>query len=245
MTERYLRQAMVAGFENTDKTLAGLNIGIVGAGGLGGLCAYLLSGAGLKKLKIADFDTVSLHNLHRQVCFDLNVIGKLKTKALTDRIKALDNEVAVTAFGKITAENFKNFADNLDLILDLSDSQQSRTVISFLSLQSKLPYVHAAVSGTLGQLAFFNYKDPGFVREHGCFNCLTGNFGIQKTTGITGPCACAMASMTAQLVLNIVSHQHSIGFCYFFDLKDFSTNKVRLKRDKKCQCQGRYYENLS
>ena len=49
--------------------LESVKVGIAGAGGLGSNVAMLLVRAGMKKLVIADFDTVNESNLNRQFFF--------------------------------------------------------------------------------------------------------------------------------------------------------------------------------
>ena len=49
---------------------------VVGAGGLGCPAAQYLAAAGIGTLSLADFDTVSISNLHRQVLYTPPDAGK-------------------------------------------------------------------------------------------------------------------------------------------------------------------------
>ncbi|MBN2346851.1 MAG: sulfur carrier protein ThiS adenylyltransferase ThiF [Candidatus Aminicenantes bacterium] len=60
-------------------------IGIAGCGGLGSNCAMALARAGVGRLVIADFDTVSRENLERQYFF-LDQVGRKKVEALRENI---------------------------------------------------------------------------------------------------------------------------------------------------------------
>ena len=59
---------------------------IVGCGGLGNPVALYLAGAGIGKLGLVDFDSVDISNLHRQIAFTTDKVGKRKTEALRDAI---------------------------------------------------------------------------------------------------------------------------------------------------------------
>jgi sulfur carrier protein ThiS adenylyltransferase len=72
------------------------SVGIAGCGGLGSNCAVALARCGIGRLVIADFDTVSADNLHRQYYF-LDQVGKKKVEALKDNIRRIDPQVEVTA----------------------------------------------------------------------------------------------------------------------------------------------------
>ena len=49
------------------KKLSELHVAVFGLGGVGGYCAEMLARAGVGKLTIVDFDTVSETNLNRQI----------------------------------------------------------------------------------------------------------------------------------------------------------------------------------
>lgn len=69
-------------------------VGIAGAGGLGSNCAVALARAGVGRLVVADFDTVSLLNLDRQYYFR-DQVGQPKVAALAANIARIDPAVAV------------------------------------------------------------------------------------------------------------------------------------------------------
>jgi len=62
---RYARQEMIFGHERQE-ALGAATVVVVGAGGLGSPAATYLAAAGIGRLVIADYDTVSLSNLNRQ-----------------------------------------------------------------------------------------------------------------------------------------------------------------------------------
>ena len=53
---------------------------VVGCGGLGSPIAVYLAASGIGKIHLVDFDTVDPTNLHRQVFYDVDDVGKLKRR---------------------------------------------------------------------------------------------------------------------------------------------------------------------
>ena len=60
---------------------------VVGCGGLGSPIAVYLAASGIGKIHLVDFDTVDVMNLHRQVFYSLEDVGKPKAAVLSEFIK--------------------------------------------------------------------------------------------------------------------------------------------------------------
>ncbi|MDG1954476.1 MAG: ThiF family adenylyltransferase, partial [Polaribacter sp.] len=60
---------------------------VVGCGGLGSPIAVQLAASGIGKIHLVDFDSIDVSNLHRQVFYSLDDIGKSKSKVLSEFIK--------------------------------------------------------------------------------------------------------------------------------------------------------------
>src|SRR5215470_14105638 len=76
---RYARQVRLPGLGmDGQRRLRNASVLIVGAGGLGSPAAMYLAAAGVGRIGIADFDTVDLTNLHRQLLHDTNSVGQRK-----------------------------------------------------------------------------------------------------------------------------------------------------------------------
>ena len=67
--EYFKRQIDLWG-KDTQKSLENKHTIIVGSGGLGCSLGYALGSSGIGNISIVDFDTVSIHNIHRQIGFD-------------------------------------------------------------------------------------------------------------------------------------------------------------------------------
>lgn len=236
---RYARQEMLQDFKDSTSLLAKKKVAIVGVGGLGGLCSYLLAGAGILRLNIADGDTVSLSNLHRQVLYRMADIGKNKVDICKKAILDLDDKAEVTVFSEIDSGNFDEFARDADLVLDLSDNAATRMFISKACFERRINYIHAAVGGYRGILCAFWYADPVFVEKFGCYRCFAGLLPDLKPGGILGPAASMMASAAAMLALQVLNGNMSLkGYVQIFNLQNNEVKKIRLTKDPACPVCG-------
>ncbi|MCR5536603.1 MAG: ThiF family adenylyltransferase [Succinivibrio sp.] len=241
MEERYSRQSQLPEYADFKDKVRDLQIGIVGVGGLGGLCAYLLAGAGVRHLTLADSDEVSLSNLHRQVLYRQKDVGKSKARCARDALNALDAELEVSCFDRVNAANFKDFATGCSLILDLADNLETRLLVSKSCLELKLDYVHASIAAEQGMLALFRFSDPMFIKAHGCYACLCGEEAVAASRGITGPYAATLSSLTANLAMqHLAGCYGEYGTLYLFDFKKFTQKKFKLQRSEHCRvCQNK------
>ncbi|WP_410965316.1 ThiF family adenylyltransferase, partial [Salmonella sp. SAL04286] len=70
---------------------------IVGLGGLGSPVALYLAAAGVGELHLADFDTVDLTNLQRQVIHDGTSVGVGKVESAMRRLGALNPQIRLVS----------------------------------------------------------------------------------------------------------------------------------------------------
>ena len=78
--------------------LRGGKVMVVGCGALGSLCAMYLAASGTGTVGIADFDTIDISNLQRQLFFDENSTGESKCRTLAERMRAINSEVTVREY---------------------------------------------------------------------------------------------------------------------------------------------------
>src|SRR6202007_2571398 len=85
---RYSCQIALPGFsESAQILLQQAKVLIVGAGGLGCPAAQYLAAAGIGTLGIADFDIISIGNLHRQVLYTPKDADLSKALVACERLK--------------------------------------------------------------------------------------------------------------------------------------------------------------
>lgn len=111
---------------NARAALAGKKVLILGCGGIGTHMAWHLATLGILKIALVDFDTVEVSNLNRQLLFDKNDAGKLKTEVFKQKIHAINDDVIVeTIHAKISSEEELEkicLSDDYDLIIKALDS---------------------------------------------------------------------------------------------------------------------------
>ncbi|RZJ14550.1 MAG: molybdopterin biosynthesis protein, partial [Acinetobacter sp.] len=95
-SERYHRQLILKGFgANAQSKLTAAKVLVIGAGGLGCPALQYLAAAGIGLIGIADDDTVALSNLHRQILYTTDDLGKPKAKIAAQRLHAMNPEIKV------------------------------------------------------------------------------------------------------------------------------------------------------
>ncbi len=131
---------------------------MVGAGGLGCPALQYLAAAGVGTIGVADGDTVSLSNLHRQILYTTADIGLPKATCAQMRLQALNPEVEVVAFNqRLNPQNALEIIAGFDIVIDGTDNFSARYLINDACVLLGKTLVHGSVSRFEGQLAVFNH----------------------------------------------------------------------------------------
>ena len=105
---------------------------IVGLGGLGSPVALYLAAAGVGELHLADFDTVDLTNLQRQVIHDGASVGIGKVESAMRRLGALNPQIRLVSHSAALDEDSLDAAvAAVDLVLDCTVARRSVLRASF------------------------------------------------------------------------------------------------------------------
>ena len=126
--ERYSRQIVLKDVGVIgQKAIINSKVLIIGAGGLGCPIADYLSRAGVGTIGIADYDKVSLSNIHRQSLYDSMDVGKFKVNVLKQKIKSINPLIKIKIFKKkITDKNLNNIIKSFDIIVDGTDNFKTK-----------------------------------------------------------------------------------------------------------------------
>lgn len=208
--ERYQRQLILKGFgaEAQQKLLSASAL-VIGAGGLGCPVLQYLVAAGVGTVGIIDDDIVSLSNLHRQVLYNVQMIGKPKASCALDVLQQLNPQVKFTVYNeRLTNINAVNILSVYDLVIDGSDNFATRYLVNDACVLLNKPLIYGAISQYEGQVAVFNvyqnnersvnYRDlfPHPPKEGEVLNCAeAGVLGVLP--GIIGS---MMANETIKLI---------------------------------------------
>lgn len=168
-TERYDRQIKLQGFgiEAQDK-LASAKVLVIGAGGLGCPVLQYLTAAGIGNIGIVDDDLVSLSNLHRQILYNSDDIGKLKTEAALERLNAMNPEVQFSIVSeRIIPQNAVNIISEYDIIIDCTDNFATRYLLDDVCRILEKPLIFGAIYQYEGQIVVFNVRNKeGFTTHY-------------------------------------------------------------------------------
>ena len=162
---RYACQIALPDFdEAVQMRLKNARILLVGAGGLGCPAAQYLAASGIGTLGIADFDTVSLSNLHRQILYTPAEIGQLKSVLAAQKLQAQNTDIQIVAITeKINSNNIFSILKNYDLVVDGTDNFETRYLLNDACVITKKPLVYGAIYQYEGQVAVWNVaREDGF-----------------------------------------------------------------------------------
>ena len=164
---RYSRQLSlteigIAGQEKIKKA----KVLVVGAGGLGCPLLQYLTGAGVGTIGIIDFDTVELHNLHRQILFSTEDVGKAKAIVTSEKLKKQNPHVNFIVFNEMLSEgNAEKIISLFDIVCDGSDNFLTRYISNDTCVKLKKALVYGSIFKFEGQLAVFNFNGSKNLRD--------------------------------------------------------------------------------
>ncbi|MFD1315289.1 ThiF family adenylyltransferase [Namhaeicola litoreus] len=158
----YQRQTGLKEFgEAGQKKLSQAKIVIVGCGGLGNPVASYLAASGIGTMHLIDFDKVEVSNLHRQVFFKTEDIGKPKAFVLAQHLRMINPFLKV--FPKtmaLTKENALKTLEIFDLIVDCTDSLPTKYLLNDAAILLNKPLIYGSLYKFDGYVATFNLKTP-------------------------------------------------------------------------------------
>ncbi len=161
---RYSCQMALPGFsESAQRLLQQVRVLVVGAGGLGCPAAQYLAAAGIGTLGIADFDTVSVSNLHRQILYTPADAGKKKVAVAAAQLQRQNPDITIVVHDvRVTSQNVMDIIHGYDIIVDGTDNFDTRYLLNDAAVISGKPLVYGAIYQFEGQVAVWNV-----INEHG------------------------------------------------------------------------------
>src|SRR5690606_19849735 len=121
---RYNRQIVLRGFDfDGQEALKAANVLVVGLGGLGCAAAQYLAAAGVGRMTLLDFDTVSVSNLQRQTLHSDATVGESKVISARDALARINPNVHFTLIDAMLddAALSAHIAQH-DIVLDCTDN---------------------------------------------------------------------------------------------------------------------------
>lgn len=143
--------------EEGQKKLQNTSVLVVGCGGLGSPIAVYLASSGLGKIHLVDFDTIDETNLHRQVFYALDDVGKPKAEVLSNFIKKRAPFTEVSFTNKpINKDNVFELISGVDIVVDGTDSLPTKYLLNDACVIKSKPLVYGSLYKFDGYVATFN-----------------------------------------------------------------------------------------
>ncbi|MBX8536881.1 molybdopterin-synthase adenylyltransferase MoeB [Pseudomonas cichorii] len=239
---RYSRQILLQHVDIEGQIrLKGSRALIVGLGGLGSPVALYLAAAGVGELHLADFDSVDLTNLQRQVIHDSQSIGQAKVDSAMARLTAINPEVTLVAHrAALDSDSLSTAVQGVDLVLDCSDNFATREAVNAACVAAGKPLVSGAAIRLEGQLSVF---DPRRA-ESPCYHCLYGHGSEAELTcseaGVIGPLVGLVGSLQALEALKLLAGfgEPLVGRLLLIDALSTRFRELKVKRDPACGVCG-------
>ncbi|MDD3591586.1 MAG: ThiF family adenylyltransferase [Sulfurovum sp.] len=220
--EEYFNRQIQLWGSSIQQSLQKKKIAVIGAGGLGCSLAMALGTSGIGEIHMVDFDTVSTHNIHRQIAFTLEDEGKNKAKTVVRLMEKKNPFVKAAAF-EMDFEAFTTMGNRYDLILDATDNLPTRAQIDKFAKACETPWIYASVEEFNGQVCFF---------EEASFQVF--NLSDHKPGGITAPIVMHIASLQANLALRYLAGlpvvKDKLYYLYFNGEGELVTQKFEMPK---------------
>jgi molybdopterin/thiamine biosynthesis adenylyltransferase len=236
--ERYARHLVLreVGGQGQQK-LKAARVLVVGAGGLGAPVSLYLAAAGIGGLVLADPDVVDRSNLQRQVIYNEGDIGRPKAEAAAAHLRALNPNVAVTAFdGAFDAASAGPLVEGVDLVLDGTDDFAVRFCVNAACVAHGKPLVSGAIGRWTGQVGVFGGKP--------CYRCLVPEIPPDAETctavGVVGALAGVIGSIMALEAIKLLTGagEPLAGRLLIYDALAGETRTVKVAGDPECPVCG-------
>ncbi|MFV8391625.1 HesA/MoeB/ThiF family protein [Flavobacterium sp. LB2P6] len=228
---RYNRQMMLPEIgDSGQEQLKKATVLVIGAGGLGCPILQYMATAGVGTIGIVDFDKIELHNLHRQILYTEQQVGKSKALTAKSVLETLNPLIHVIAFEeKLTVENAAKIIMRFDVIVDGCDNFETRYLVNDTCVTLGKSLIYGSILKFEGQMAVFNHNGNKNLRDlfpeppnpKDIPNCnLNGVLGTLP--GIIGT---MMAHETLKLIMDLPTLENEL---VLFNSLDWSSNKLKF-----------------
>jgi adenylyltransferase/sulfurtransferase len=210
---------------------------IIGMGGLGCSAAQSVLSSGIGKLTIMDGDVVDKSNLPRQTLFCWDDIGLNKATVAANKLSTRIPGCEVNA---IEAHYSQDYLDHFtqhkpDIILDCTDSLQSRLLVNQMSQSLGVTLISAAVIRYEGVLYC---TTPGPCSA--CYACIASHFPEAQETcverGVFTPAAMFLAMVQSVTAILWLLGRPAIpdNTMLFIDTRTLSMHRLQVAKKPDC-----------
>ena len=236
--QRYSRHLLIpeVGSEGQAKLLGSKAL-LIGAGGLGSPAALYLAAAGVGTIGIVDFDVVDCQQPPAPDHPHDRPGGGAQGRVGAEGDRSAQPEVKVIAHEEmLVAANVERIIAGYDVILDGTDTFETRYILNDAAVAAGIPVIHASVFRFEGQLTtFIPFEGP-------CYRCLyptppppelAPGCSVAGVLGVV-PGILGMLQATEALKVLLGIGETLAGRLLLFDALEMEFTELRLRRDPNC-----------
>ncbi|EQB67076.1 MAG: hypothetical protein AMDU2_EPLC00006G0633 [Thermoplasmatales archaeon E-plasma] len=222
-----------------------ISVSIIGAGGNSSLVSLLLSRHGIKEIRIVDGDSVERSNLERQALFGTQHIGLNKAEVMKDIIKSQRIFKEIFAFPEfLDSVNYERILSGTDLIIDCTDSIQTRNLLNEISVKMNIPWI---MTSSMEKFLEFKLIVPG---KTACLNCLAEKQNLIPINCSYDNVDFYIPSLGSIMAVSLFSNYYeyaSLEDCiYFVNMNDYSITKIQTSRRESCSvCSKKMFPEIT
>lgn len=203
--DRYQRSIGTLGIKGQIRLLQS-TVCVVGAGGLGGFVLELLARMGIGRLVVVDDDTFCDSNLNRQLLSLETNLGQPKVEIAAARITEINKATTVVAYHqRATLESLPGIIQDCNLVIDCLDNLPSRFDLEKSCCREKIPMIHGAIAGFLGQIAVIRPEQPLLQAIYGDIDKSGAQKGIEVKLGNPAATPAMLAAWQASEAVKLLA----------------------------------------
>ena len=142
-------------------------VAIVGIGGVGSWIVEALARSGIGHLTLVDLDEICLSNVNRQLHAMDGQIGRLKTSAMADRIRAINPDAVIeekhTFYSEKNAEEL--LSGGFDVVIDAIDAVRQKCHLIASCKERGIPIVTCGAAGGRRDPSCITIADLAFTHQ--------------------------------------------------------------------------------
>ena len=210
---------------------------MIGAGGLGSPLGLYLAAAGVGTLGLVDFDVVDETNLHRQVLYGQQDVGRPKIQAALERLHGVNPHIKLVPHEtRLESANALDLFKDYDLVVDGTDNFPTRYLVNDACVMLGKPNVYGSIFRFEGQVSvFWGARGP-------CYRCLfpepppPGLVPSCAEGGVLGVLPGIIGSLQANEVIKLLAGVGDplIGRLVLFDALKMKFRELKLRKDPQC-----------
>ena len=233
--EMMTRQLPLVSREEQEK-FKNAKIAVIGCGGIGGEAIEMLARMGVGELVLVDEDSFDLTNLNRQTLATFDDLDMDKSEIASSKVSAINPYVKVTSYSEhVDLDNIDKILDGCNVVVDALDNIATRVIVSRKARENRIPYIHGAIHGTMGQVCVFlsntkSYEEmfglPSLGREltHEVIESLKSvASGVPPAIGPTPNLVGCLEAMEAFKIITGIGKVTVAPKILTFDLLDFAS----------------------